>query len=326
MHHFINRSIICISLVLRLIFNADVHAAPLPSELMVDYADYNPLSLVLKKFNWLDEEFRADHVRIHWVYSPASDVALNNLQTDSLDVASSASFSSVWSRAVGEPIKVVYVFARAEWHSLVVSRDSPIKSVKELKGRKIAVTVGTRPYYFLLLALREAGMHKGDVEIIPMSHEDGRAAMEQNFVDAWADGNPYVAMSQLERGSRVIYRNVLFNSNGVLNVKEDFGRKYPDVVSRVIKTYERARNWAIRHPDDLEMIFAEEARLPLSLSRQVLSRFDFSRPVFDKNDIRLQREAVSVLKDEKLIPKDTDIDKVIDDLIDPVISARVGCP
>ncbi|NTW52805.1 MAG: aliphatic sulfonate ABC transporter substrate-binding protein [Chlorobiaceae bacterium] len=316
MRGFIIRRIICICMLLRMIFNADAYAASVPAELRVDYADFNPLSLVVKKFNWLDKEFKADTVRIHWKFSPGSDVALKNLQADSLDIASSASLSSVWSRAVGGPIKVVYVFARPEWNALVVSRDSPLQSVKDLKGRKVAVALGTGPYFFLMLALKDAGMHKEDVKIIPMPHEDGRASMEQNFVDAWAGGSPYVAMSQLESGSRLIYRNALFHSYGFLNVTEAFARKYPDAVLRVVKVYENARNWAIRHPEDLEMMYGEEARVPLSVARKVLSSYDFSRPVFDRNDVRLLRSGLPVLKEEHLFPQDTDFDKVIDDLID----------
>lgn len=299
-----------------LIFTANVYASSLPSELRVDYADYNPLSLVLKKFNWLDEEFKADNVRIHWVFSPGSDAALKNLQADSLDVASSGSLSSLWSKANGNAIKVFYIFGRPEWAAVVVSHDSPVDSVKDLKGKTIASPTGTDAYFFLLRALRDAGLHKDDVRIISLPHKEGKAVLENNYVDAWGGVQPYAAISQLERGSRVLYRNVNFNSYGVLNISGQFARKYPEAVMRIIKVYEKARNWAIMHPDEFRVIYAEEARVSLPVSRMVLGRYDFLHPLFERNDITTLKDGSSILKEEHFIRQDNDVDKLIDDMID----------
>ncbi|NTW52806.1 MAG: aliphatic sulfonate ABC transporter substrate-binding protein [Chlorobiaceae bacterium] len=316
MHSFIKRSIICISTVLALILGADLSAGPLPSVLRVDYADYNPLSLVLRKFNWLDEEFKQDNVRIHWVFSPGSDAALKNLQADSLDIASTGSLSSLWSKANGNSIKAFYVFGRPEWAAVLVSHDSPLGSVKDLKGKSIASPTGTDAYFFLLRALHDAGLHKDDVRIISLPHKAGKAVVENHFVDAWGGVEPYAAISQLDRGSRVLYRNVHFNSYGVLNITGDFARKYPEVVSRVVNVYEKARKWAIMHSDEFRVIYAEEARVSLPVSRIVLGRYDFSRPVFEHNDITTLKDGSSILKEEKFIRQDTDVDMLINDLID----------
>jgi sulfonate transport system substrate-binding protein len=198
-----------------------------------------------------------------------------------------------------------------------------------LKGRKIAATPGTDPYFFLLRALTEAGLHKQDVEIVPLQHTEGRTALELKQVDAWSGLHPYAGMSQLENGSRVIYRNVLFNSYGVLNVSENFAHKYPEVVTRVIKTYERARKWALRHPDDLEMLYAEELKVSLPVARLVLSKYDFYNPVIDRNDMAMLSEAALILKDGHMIAPDKDIDNVIAELVDrsfvlPVISSETS--
>ncbi len=323
---YISLVVICISMVAGLIPATDVSARQLPSELSVDYAPYNPLSLVLSKYNWLENEFKADGVGIKWVYSTGSEQSMKYLKAGSANISSSASFSSVWSKASGNPIKAFYVFTRAEWMSIVVSRDSPIKSVQGLKGRRIAAAPGTDSYFFLLYALREAGMHKEDVEIVPLTHREGRAALEAKTVDAWAGGVSYSTSSQLENGFRMIYRNVFFNSDGFLNVSEDFAAHYPQAVLRVVKAYEKARKWALSHPDDLEAIFAEEAKLTLPIARGVLSKYDFSNPVIERNDIRELKDASPVLKEENLISQDTDMDKVIAELVDTSFVMKLLAP
>ncbi|NTU58073.1 MAG: aliphatic sulfonate ABC transporter substrate-binding protein [Chlorobiaceae bacterium] len=316
MRRFISNTIFFVCTVLGLIVSVDVSASALPSQLNVDYAVYSPLSLVIKKFNWLEKEFENDDVHINWVFTPGSTVALKNLKNDSINFASTASLSSVWSRSGDNRIKSVYVVARAEWASLLVPRDSPISSVKELKGKRVGATLGTDHYFFLLRALKEVGLHKNDLEIVPLQQNEERTTREFNSVDAWSGLEPEVSMSQMKNGSRVIYRNILFNSFGVLNVTEAFADKYPDAVSRVIKVYERARRWVLKYPDDFEALYAEEAKLPLQVARVALNKYDFFNPVIDRNDMAMLRAASSVLKEEELINPDTDLDKVISDLVD----------
>ena len=326
MCRFFNKGVILLGVVTGLLVATVSSAETLPAELRVDYTPYNPLSLVLKKFHWLEDEFSADHVRIRRVFCLGSDVALDRLQSDDLDVASSASLASLLRRANGERIKAVYVFTRAEWVSIVIPRESPIDSVRELKGRRIAAAPGTDPYFFLLRSLREAGLHKEDVVIVPMSHTEGRAAVERNDVDAWAAGSPHCAMSQMEAGTRVLYRNRLFNSYGFLNVSEDFALKYPQAVSRVIKVYEKARKWVLSHPDDLETIFSDEQHVPLPISRVLMSRNDFTAPVIERNDLRVLKAAYSVLKEERLVPQEVDGDNVVTDLTDRSFIAKEIIP
>jgi hypothetical protein len=120
-------------------------AADQPREIRVDYAYYSPPSLVLKRFGWLEQEFKADQIPIKWVLSQGSNRALEFLNSGSIDFGSSAGLAAVLSKANGNPIKGVYIYSRPEWTALVVAKDSPIRSIKDLKGKKVAATKGTDP-------------------------------------------------------------------------------------------------------------------------------------------------------------------------------------
>ncbi|NTW68719.1 MAG: aliphatic sulfonate ABC transporter substrate-binding protein [Chlorobiaceae bacterium] len=312
----------CISVLCALHVSPVLRAAQQPSALRVDYADYNPLSFVLKKFGWLEKEFQYENVEVRWIYSSGSNYALEHLNSGKIDFASAAGLASVSSRAHGNPIRAVYVFSHPEWISLVVSRDSPISSILELKGKTIAATPLTDPYYFLLRALASVGLQKSDITLLPLQHEDGRAALEHQEVDVWAGGDPYSASSQLESGSRVIYRNKAFNSNGFLNITESFAARYPDVVLRVIKIYEQVRRWAIRHPDELAIIYADESGLSLQVARVILSRVDFSRPVPGPDDIQLLKDAAPILVKEELVEQGSEMNRVVDGLVDSSFASK----
>lgn len=123
------------------------------------------------------------------------------LAANAVEFGSTAGSAALLARANENPIKTVYLFSRPEWTALVVGKDSPLTSVRDLKGKKIAATRGTDPWFFLLRSLRANGLDAGDVEIVELQHPDGRAALERGQVDAWAGLDPHMAASQLEAGS-----------------------------------------------------------------------------------------------------------------------------
>jgi len=298
-------------------------AAEQPKEIRVDFAYYSPPSLVLKKFGWLEQEFKADNIPVKWVHSQGSNRSLEYLNSGSVDFGSTAGLAAVLSRANGNPIKGVYIFSRPEWAALVVPKNSPIQSIKDLKGKKVAATKGTDPYLFLLRSLHLEGLKKSDIEHVSLQHADGRAALEQGKVDAWAGLDPLMAASEVDAGSRLIYRNVAFNTYGFLNTTESFAKQYPEHVKRVITAYEKARKWIIANPDETAKIIAEEAKLSLAVAKLQLTRNDFSNPIPGAEHVKAFKSAASILIEEELVKKGTDLNKVIDDLVEPSYAKAV---
>lgn len=304
-------------------YNNPAQAADAPKEVRLDYAYYAPTSLVLKHFGWLEKSLKPQGTEVRWVFSQGSNRSLEYLNAGSTDFASTAGLAAVLSRANGAPLKTVYIASRPEWTALVVPKDSPLKSVADLKGKKIAATKGTDPYLFLLRSLQQAGLDKSDVEIVHLQHPDGRAALEQGRVDAWAGLDPHMAASELQAGSRLLYRNVDFNSYGVLSVTEKFEQSQPELIKHVIAAYEQARQWAIAHPQETAKLLAEEAKLPLEVAKLQLSRTDFSNPLPGAEQIAALKAAAPILVDEQLVRPGTDVTAVVDQLIDPRLAGDV---
>jgi sulfonate transport system substrate-binding protein len=102
----------------------------------------------------LEEEFRKVGTSVKWVLSAGSNCALEYLNANSIGIGSSAGLAALLARANGAPVRAPSVFSRPEWTALVVHKDSPIKTIADLKGKKVAATKGTDPYLFLLRALK----------------------------------------------------------------------------------------------------------------------------------------------------------------------------
>ncbi|MCE5363241.1 aliphatic sulfonate ABC transporter substrate-binding protein [Pseudomonas anguilliseptica] len=297
--------------------------AETPKEVRLDYAYYAPTSLVLKQQGLLEKALAPQGISVKWVFSQGSNRSLEYLNGGSTDFASTAGLAAVLSRANGSPINTVYVASRPEWTALVVPKNSPINSLADLKGKKIAATKGTDPFLFLLQSLQKAGLDKNAVEIVHLQHPDGRVALERGDVDAWAGLDPLMASSQLQAGSRQLYRNLDFNSYGVLSVTEKFAATQPELIKQVIGAYEQAREWAIANPDALAQLLADEAKLPLEVAKLQLSRTDFSNSQPGAEHIAALKAAAPILLDEQLVRPGTDVAKVVDQLISPQLAASV---
>ena len=303
---------------------ATAQAAEL-DELRLDWATYNPVSIVIKEQGLIEKEFAADKIPVRWVQSLGSNKALEFLAAGSIQFGSTAGAAALINRINGNPVRAVYVFSQPEWTALVTLKDSPINTVADLKGKKVAVTRGTDPHVFLVRAITDAGLSEDDVTFVLLQHADGRLALTRGDVDAWAGLDPMMASAELEDGARLFYRKPEANSWGILNVTEEFAAAHPDIVKRVIKVYEQGRKWANENPDALAELLAKNAKIPVEVARKQLGE----RTNLSHNKIGdPQRESIlaagKALQSAGVIEADVDVDGAVDKLIDRSFTADLN--
>jgi sulfonate transport system substrate-binding protein len=237
-------------------------AADTPKEIHIDWATYNPVSMVLKQKGLLEKEFAKDGISIVWVQSAGSNKALEFLNAGSIDFGSTAGSAALVAKINGNPIKSIYVYSRPEWTALVTGKDSKIATVADLRGKRVAVTRGTDPHIFLVRALLDAGLSEKDITPVLLQHADGKTALIRGDVDAWAGLDPMMAQAEVEEGAKLFFRKADANTWGILNVREPFLKDNPDLVRRVLAVYEEARKYSLGHYDDLKQTFIAVTKLP----------------------------------------------------------------
>ncbi len=295
-------------------------AAPLaaaPSEIRIDFATYNPVSLVLKEQKILEKAFEKDGIGIRWVQTLGSNKALEFLNASSIDFGSTAGAAALVAKINGNPIKSIYVYSRPEWTALVTRKDSGISKVADLKGKRVAVTRGTDPHIFLVRALAEAGLTEKDVKLVLLQHPDGRLALERGDVDAWAGLDPMMAASEVESGATLFYRKPAANTWGILNVREAFAKENPEIVKRVLAAYEEARKWSLANPEEVKKIFIATTKLPDAVvERQLKTRTELTHNVIGEPQRDSILAAGLALQQAGVIPSETDVKGTVDKLID----------
>ncbi|MBY5811962.1 aliphatic sulfonate ABC transporter substrate-binding protein [Rhizobium leguminosarum] len=295
------------------------------SEIRVDWATYNPVSLILKDEGILEKEFKKDGIEITWVQSAGSNKALEFLNAGSLDFGSTAGAAALIGRVNGNPIKSIYVYSRPEWTALVTRKDTGIAKVQDLKGKSIAVTRGTDPHIFLVRALADAGLTEKDVSLVLLQHADGRLALKRGDVDAWAGLDPIMASAEIEDGDVLFYRKPENNSWGVLNVREEFASARPDLVKRVLASYEKARIEALKDPTNLKAALVAATKLPDTVIERQLERTNLTYSVIGNAQRETIEAAGLALQKADVIKTDVDVVKTVSALVDPsYASAALG--
>ena len=251
---------------------ASAPASAADTTITVDYATYNPLSLIIKEKGWLETALHDEGKTVEWVQSAGSNKANEALRSGVLDVGSTAGSAALLARSNGSPIQVIDLYSQPEWAALVTTPDSGITSVADLAGKSVAVTKGTDPYFFLLQALEENNVSPQDVTIEQLQHADGRTALTKGSVDAWSGLDPIMAGTEIEDGNTLFYRNVDFNTYGFLNATEDFIASDPESAQTIVDTYEYAREWALANEDEAIQILADESGITLETARTVWER------------------------------------------------------
>jgi sulfonate transport system substrate-binding protein len=287
------------------------------NEIRIDWATYNPVSMVLKEKGLLEKEFEKDRVGIRWVQTLGSNKALEFLNAGSIDFGSTAGAAALIGRINGNPIKSIYVYSRPEWTALVTRKDTSINKIEDLKGRRVAVTRGTDPHIFLVRALRSVGLSERDITPVLLQHPDGKTALIRGDVDAWAGLDPMMAQAQVEDGARLFYRSKEANTWGILNASDDFLKQYPDVTRRVIAVYEEARKYCLAHYDDEKRVFMAVTKLPgevVDIQLKERTELTFNRIGTPQRDSILQ--AGLALQQAGVLPASVDVKQALDGLID----------
>jgi sulfonate transport system substrate-binding protein len=292
-------------------------AADALKEIHIDWATYNPVSMILKQKGLLEKEFAKDGIGIVWVQSAGSNKALEFLNAGSIDFGSTAGSAALVARINGNPIKSIYVFSRPEWTALVTAKDSRIASVADLKGKRVAVTRGTDPHIFLVRALLGAGLSEKDITPVLLQHADGKTALIRGDVDAWAGLDPMMAQAEIEDGARLFFRKPDANTWGILNVREQFLSDHPEIVRRVLAVYEDARKYSVANYDELKKSFIAVTKLPDAVvDKQLKERTELTHSRIGAPQRESILAAGLALQQAGVIDPKLDVKAALDALID----------
>lgn len=234
-------------------------AAETPTTVRIGFQKSSTLINILKANGQLEKGLAQLGVTVKWAEFSSGLPLLEALNVGAVDVSGDvADTVPVFAQAAGA--KLTYIATEApspKAQALLVAADSPIKSVAELKGKKVAVTKAAGSHYLLIAALAQAGLKFKDIEPAYLTPADGRAAFEKGAVDAWVTWDPFVAAVQKQSNARV-----LADGTGIANYRRyylassSFAASRPDVLKFVFAKLKETGEWVKKNPEAAAQILA----------------------------------------------------------------------
>jgi len=273
-------------------------------ELRIGYQKYGTL-VILKARGTLDKRLADKGIAVKWTEFPFGPPLLEAINVGSIDVGTVGESPPVFAQAAGADLVYVGNEPPAPGaEALLVPKDSPIRSVAELKGKKIAVAKGSNANYLLVKLLENAGLKYSDVEVIYLAPADARAAFESGRVAAWSIWDPFLAAAEKQLSARVLAdgKGAVANHQFYLAARA-FAEKHPEVVHILLEELDKIDQWGKQNPLEVAKFLAPQIGIEQPIVEVAALRYSYGVKPVTAEVLAAQQKIADKFFELKLVPR-----------------------
>lgn len=291
-------------------FGAITHAQA--ETLRIGYQKYGTLVL-LKAKGTLEKRLAEQGVEVKWTEFPGGPQLLEGLNVGSVDFGVTGETPPVFAQAAGaDLLYVAHEPPAPTGEAILVPKDSPIKSVAELKGKKVALNKGSNVHYLLVRALEDAGLKYGDITPVYLPPADARAAFERGSVDAWVIWDPFQSAAEKQLQARTLRDGTgLVDNHQFYLATRIYAEQHPQVIGALVEEIRGVGEWVKGNLDEATSQVAPLIGLSPEITRQAVERQGYGAQFITPDVVEAQQKIADTFTELKLIPKKLTIKDVI---------------
>lgn len=313
-----------IALLAAVLFSGTAQAAAktrYPAKIRFGYQPGHTLIQIHRIHGWLEEEFAKEGITIEYQKFISGPPIIEAFAGGRLDFGTTGDQPAIQARANNIDLKAVGVYASGyRNYGLVVPPGSHIKTPRDLKGKKVAITVGSVGHQLLYLYLKSVGLTVKDIHLVNLQPSDMKAALATRTVDAVVTWEPFISTFESDKvGIHVLDAKGIKDLVNVTLVSGSFAREYPDIVRRILKVQARAEKWIHDNPKKAAELIAKETGFKQDVLAEQIAKSSF--------DIRLTDAAVASIADTARFLRNTNVirkDVDVRDLVDTSYLRAIG--
>ncbi|RPD96830.1 sulfonate ABC transporter substrate-binding protein [Candidatus Pantoea deserta] len=279
-----------------------------PENVNIGYQKANIFAL-LKYRGTLEAAFKKEGINVRWVEFPAGPQMLEGLNVGSIDLAATGDAPPAFAQAAqADLVYLGHSPANPKTEAIVVPSASAIKSVSDLKGKRVALNKGSDVNYLLIAALEQAGLSYKDITPVYLPPADARAAFQKGAVDAWVIWDPYLAEVEASTGARQVR-----NAEGLVPhytfylASRKFADSHPETAKKVLDELSTLSDWANQHPDEAAAILSQSTGLNKTIWRTTLARLPYGAERMSDSVFSEQQKLADTFSRVKLLPVKIDV-------------------
>ncbi|MDR3294575.1 MAG: aliphatic sulfonate ABC transporter substrate-binding protein [Clostridiales Family XIII bacterium] len=233
---------------------------------------------VAKELGFIEEELDAVGATFVWTEFNSGPLVNEAVAAGTQDIGFMADQPAIVAKASGQPIQIISNVAYGEKAlALLVSADSPVTKVEELKGKKVALVVGSYAQHLLVLLLENAGLTVDDIELINLPASEQPAVLAAGQVDAIVVWEQYISLLTTSGQAKVIADGTgIKRGNMVTYAVTSYAEKHPLVIEAYIRASQRAADYIDSNPKEAAAAIAETFGVTDDVMEEILKKFSFS--------------------------------------------------
>ncbi len=270
----------------------------------IGYQKYGTLVL-LKGKGLLEKKLEAIGYTVTWTEFPAGPQLLEALNVGAVDFGTTGETPPIFAQAAGAPlVYIAHEPPAPRGEAILVPKDSPIKTVADLKGKNVALNKGSNVHFLLVKALEEAGLQYGDIKTSFLPPADARAAFEQGAVDAWVIWDPFQAAAEVAIEARELRNGdgIVPNHQFYLGAKP-FVEGHSQAVDIVIEAVKEIDEWAKANTKAAAAELSPSVGIPEEVLAIALERQSYGVKAIDEGVVKQQQAIADTFFGLGLIPQ-----------------------
>jgi sulfonate transport system substrate-binding protein len=308
------RNIIACALVVAslAISHAPSRAQDKPSEIRIGTQKGGFFPAVRQRHT-VEDAFKPHGIEIKWVDFQFGPPLLEAINVGAVDFGFVGDSPPIFAQAGGARIRyVAAVRSDGNNQAIIVPKDSTIKTIADLKGKRVAFGKGSSAHNLLVAALEKAGLSYGDISPAPLAPADATAAFLKGSVDAWSIWDPYLALAELKENVRVIaFDKDVHKPNAFYIAGSDFVDKHPSLVAKLNATFASEGKWADSHHDEVAKAQAEATGVDIEAVKRFVTRSSYRVVPVDDETAKSQQAIADRFAKLGLIPKPVNVSDII---------------
>jgi sulfonate transport system substrate-binding protein len=306
------RNIIAGALILTSLAIAPAQAQEKPAEIRIGTQKGGFFPAVRQRHT-VEDAFKPLGIEIKWVDFQFGPPLLEAINVGAVDFGFVGDSPPIFAQAGGARIRyVAAVKSDGNTQAIIVPKDSPIKTLADLKGKRVAFGKGSSAHNLLVVALEKAGLAWGDITPAPLAPADATAAFLKGAVDAWSIWDPYLALAELKENARVIaFDKDVHKPNAFYIAGSDFVDKHPTLVAKLNSVFASEGKWADGHHEEVAKAQSEATGVDIEAVKRFVARSNYRVVPLDDEVIKSQQAIADRFTRLGLIPKSVNVSDII---------------
>lgn len=281
--------------------------------LAVGYQKSSLNLLVARQQQLFEQQFPG--VQVAWKEFPAGPQMLEALAVGAIDFGAVGNTPPVFAQAAGKDLKYIgYEVVPQNAQALLIPADSSIRTLADLKGKRIAVQKGSSAHELLAKVLQKAGLSWQDIQPIWLPPADARAAFDKQSIDAWSIWEPYLSAAELDAKAKVLIDGQAFaRTYSFYIANPQFIEQHPGATEKILQSLNTADQWVLQHQQQALKIYQQSTGLKQNIAQRVIDKRLKPSPIYslEPEVVQAQQEIADLFQQVKLIPKSIQVSQVV---------------